>query len=62
MVGPHNLPQGIFRHQPVGMGDQVMQYVEDFGCQGNRLHTTPETGVVWIEAKVSEVTPRGGHP
>jgi hypothetical protein len=36
------------------MGNQVMQYIEGFGRQGNRLRPTPETGVVRIEAKVGE--------
>src|SRR4030095_8595347 len=43
------------------MGNQVMQYIEGFGCQGNRLRPTPETGVVRIEAKVCEAPLRGGH-
>src|SRR5262245_33954 len=43
------------------MGHQVMQYIEGFGCQGNRLRPTPETGVVRIEAKVGEAPLRGGH-
>src|SRR5262249_21126173 len=36
--------------------------VEGFGWQGNRLRPTPETGVVRIEAKVSEAPLGGGHP
>jgi hypothetical protein len=28
---PDGVQQGVFRHQPVGMSDQVMQHVEGFG-------------------------------
>lgn len=38
-----------------------MQHIEGFGRQGNGLRTTPETGVVRIEAKVSEAPLRGSH-
>src|SRR5262249_52266121 len=39
-----------------------MQHVKGFGRQRNGLRPTPETGVVWIEAKVSEAPLREGHP
>src|SRR5215475_12173320 len=43
------------------MGHQVMQYIEGFGSQGNRLRPTPETSIVRIEAKVGEAPLSGGH-
>ena len=51
---PDGVQQGVFRHQPVRMGHQVVQHGEGFGRQGNGLRPTPETGVVRIEAKVGK--------
>ena len=61
-LGPDGVQQDIFRYQPIGMGNQVLQHTEGFGRQGKGLRSTPETGVVQIEAKVSEAPLAGGHP
>ena len=60
--GPDGVQQGVFGHQAVGMGHQVVQHVKGFGRQRHHgLRSTPQTGVVGIETKVGKAPVEGGH-
>ena len=60
-VAPHRVEELRLGHQPVPVGDQMAEHVEDLGLDVDELTAAAQLELVEIELAILEVVHGGGH-